>query len=62
MTKIAGFRLESGSISQRHGSADPDLYQNEVDPQHWRKLPNIIIKKLYPDPHPEELIIDQEKC
>jgi hypothetical protein len=33
MTKIAG----SGSISQRHGSADPDPYppQNVMDPQHW---------------------------
>jgi hypothetical protein len=32
MTKIAG----SGSISQRHGSAnpDPDPHQNVVDPQH----------------------------
>jgi hypothetical protein len=31
MTKIAG----SGSISQRHGSADPDPHQNVIDPQHW---------------------------
>jgi hypothetical protein len=30
MTKIAG----SGSITQRHGSADPDPYQNVMDPQH----------------------------
>jgi hypothetical protein len=30
MTKIAG----SGSISQRHGSADPDPHQNVMDPQH----------------------------
>ncbi len=30
MTKIAG----SGSISQRHGSADPDPPQNVMDPQH----------------------------
>jgi hypothetical protein len=29
--KIAG----SGSISQRHGSADPDPHQNVMDPQHW---------------------------
>ncbi len=40
MTKIAG----SGSISQRHGSADPDPDppQNVMDPQHcvevWRKF------------------------
>jgi hypothetical protein len=25
----------SGSISQRHGSADPDPHQNVMDPQHW---------------------------
>jgi hypothetical protein len=33
MTKIAG----SGSISQRHGSEDPDpdSPQNVMDPQHW---------------------------
>jgi hypothetical protein len=30
MTKIAG----SGSISQRHGSADPDPHQNVTDPEH----------------------------
>jgi len=30
MTKIAG----SGSISQRHGSADPDPPKNVMDPQH----------------------------
>ncbi len=29
MTKIAG----SGSISQRHGSADPDPHQNVMDPE-----------------------------
>ncbi len=33
MTKMAGFR--SGSISQSHGSADPDPHQNVMDPQHW---------------------------
>jgi hypothetical protein len=31
LTKIAG----SGSVSQMHESADPDLYQNVKDPQHW---------------------------
>jgi hypothetical protein len=25
---------ESKSVSQRYGSADPDLYQNVTDPQH----------------------------
>jgi hypothetical protein len=29
---------ESGSISQRHGSADPDPHQNVKDPEHWKKL------------------------
>jgi hypothetical protein len=37
MTQIAGSGSEpgSGSISQRHGSADPDLPRNVMDPQHW---------------------------
>jgi hypothetical protein len=37
MTQIAGSGSEpgSGSISQRHGSADPDPPQNVMDPQHW---------------------------
>jgi len=34
MTKISG----SGSISQTHGSADPDPPQNVLDPQHWFML------------------------
>jgi hypothetical protein len=44
MTKIAGSgsapRSGSGSISQRHGSADPDpdLTQNVLDPQHCWKV------------------------
>jgi hypothetical protein len=42
MTKITG----SGCISQRHGSADPDLdpHQYVMDPQHWYSDPN-------PDPY-----------
>ena len=31
--KIAVYGSES--ISQRHGSADPDPHQNVMDPQHW---------------------------
>jgi hypothetical protein len=31
MTKIAG----SGTIIQRHGSADPVSNKNGMDPQHW---------------------------
>jgi hypothetical protein len=44
MTKIAGSESASGSgsISQRHGSADPypdpDPPQNVMDPQHWYAL------------------------
>ncbi len=34
MRKIAG----SGSISQKHGSEDPDPPQNVMDPEHWEKL------------------------
>ncbi len=32
--KIEGSGSESGSISQRHGSADPDPHQNVMDPEH----------------------------
>jgi hypothetical protein len=32
--KIEGSGSASGSISQRHGSADPDPHQNVIDPQH----------------------------
>ncbi len=35
MTKIRGSESGSGSISQRHGSADPDPHKNVMDPQHW---------------------------
>jgi hypothetical protein len=31
-------REGSGSISQRHGSADPDPHQNVMDPQHRYNL------------------------
>jgi hypothetical protein len=31
----SGSASESGSISQRRGSADPDPHQNVMDPQHW---------------------------
>ncbi len=34
MMKIAGSESASGSINQRHGSADPDPHQNVMDPQH----------------------------
>jgi hypothetical protein len=40
-------RFGSGSISQMHGSADPDPdpHQNVTDPQHWQE--GISQKKLY---------------
>jgi hypothetical protein len=46
MTKTAGSGSESGSISQTHGSADPDpdQPQNVMDPQHWK----IVWKTLIP--------------
>ncbi len=36
LTKVGGSGSASGSISQRHGSPDPDPHQNVMDPQHWR--------------------------
>jgi hypothetical protein len=33
MMKVEGSGSESGSISQKHGSADPDPHQNVMDPQ-----------------------------
>ncbi len=35
--RMYGSRTESGSTSQRHGSADPDSdpHQNVMDPEHW---------------------------
>ena len=40
--KIEGPGSESGSISQMHGSADPDPHENVLDPQHWLKDNNIV--------------------
>jgi hypothetical protein len=39
--KTEGSGSASGSISQRHGSADqdPDPHQNVMDPQHWLHAP-----------------------
>jgi hypothetical protein len=40
MTKIAGSGSESGSISQKHGSEDPDPDppQNVMDREHWLRI------------------------
>jgi hypothetical protein len=45
MQKIAG--SGSGSVSQRHGSADPDPDQNVMDPQHWLLVFPPFIHKLF---------------
>jgi hypothetical protein len=37
MTKIAGSEAESGSVSQRYVSGDPDPYPNVTNPQHYKK-------------------------
>jgi hypothetical protein len=42
--KIVGSGSASGSISQRHVSADPhpDPHENVMDPQHWRKVTDFL--------------------
>jgi hypothetical protein len=53
MTKIAesgsGFGSGSGSISQKRGSADPDLdpLQNVMDPEHFYKGPKNYLDLQY---------------
>ncbi len=41
LTKIAG----SGSVSQRYRYADPDPYQNFMDPQHWKRQTFLLSQK-----------------
>jgi hypothetical protein len=50
MTKIVGFG--SGSISQRHGSADPNPapHQNVMDPEHCRKPIFLLIIHIWLNP------------
>jgi hypothetical protein len=50
MTKItgSGSKPGSGSISQRQGSPDPDPHQNVMDPQHWLKYLNSLIRNRDP--------------
>jgi hypothetical protein len=45
--KIAGSGSESGSgsISQRHGSANPDPHKNVMDPQQWLILWDQVLRK-----------------
>jgi hypothetical protein len=55
MTKIAGSGFESesgsGSVSQRHGSADPDSdldpHQNVMGSQQWYKAFGVTICTLF---------------
>jgi hypothetical protein len=42
--KIAGSGSASGSISQKHGSADPDPHQNVMDPEHCFRCFKALIK------------------
>ncbi len=44
MMKIEGSASGSESISQRHGSADPDpdTHQDVMDPQHWIRTTDIL--------------------
>ncbi len=44
--EIAG--SESGSVSKRYGSADPDPYQKDTDTQHRKK--NKKVQTILPDP------------
>ncbi len=43
-----GSGSESGSISQRHGYADPDPHQKVMDPEHW--LARTDQENITPDP------------
>jgi hypothetical protein len=58
MTKIAG----SGSISQRHGSADPDPQQNVRDPEHWflgLPAPDLLVRGM-PGPDKDPSILSHK--
>jgi hypothetical protein len=63
MTKIAG--SESGSISQRYGSADqdPDPHQNIMDQEHWFAghpfSMSVLVSPSYPHPF-QQLVNVQE--
>jgi hypothetical protein len=39
LTKIAG------SVTQWYGFADPDMYQNVLDPQHWCSVVQIVVRQ-----------------
>ncbi len=60
MTKIAEFG--SRSISQRHGSADPDPDppQKVMDPQHW--LQELALEPLFLPPSPHSRYLCCQSC
>jgi hypothetical protein len=47
MTKLAGSGARSGCISKRHGSPDPDPYQNVTDPQHCLSVLNLFLLEAH---------------
>ncbi len=50
MKKIAGSGSTSGSISQKHGSTDPDPkpHQNVMDPKHWANARIPVLNSVWP--------------
>jgi hypothetical protein len=48
MIKIEGSAAGSGSISQRHGSADSDPHHNVMDPQHLLQAHRVILSACSP--------------
>jgi hypothetical protein len=48
MKKIAGSGSTSGSISQKHGSADSDPHQNDMDTQHWANARIPVLNSVWP--------------
>jgi hypothetical protein len=65
--KMEGSGSASGSISQRHGSVDPDRHQNVMDPQHCPQLvlPPVpdpcSLMKPYPEPDPGFFVAKSKK-
>ncbi len=39
--RLEGHWAGSGSVGQRYGSGDPDLYENFPDPEHWLTRSNL---------------------
>jgi hypothetical protein len=47
----SGSESGSGSISQRHGSADPDPNQNVMDPQHCHQESKLAAEFVFNNPN-----------